>query len=400
MMDVFDEIFDNLASVEAKIRAETNSLTEILQEAKETNSLYIRNSGAVVKCRKSISALEQEVGGFINDVDYVANSRAINRLFRGLRFKPIEFNEGGVGVSIGPVGRFSIQFGEATRYYCTLEVSLNINVSQANARLVQMKIGMSFDAPGDGRLIPRMVHAPRFIEDNEQVDIYQSIPVAKQHSIRQVVLSKLNEMMADASKRLDPINLGSIAIVPKPILVIYDGFLLRVISREKGSRRAKEPLVRHQNHFLDETVRLRKHLVEPTIRHQIRGMASVTGITWEFNGIWGYINVSTKREDRKVILHIDVKTKVKMRHAISFTTGVSNSVVLNAQNYYWEYSINAKRCFPVCNKIMRKAKEVVMDGIEAAKYITRTLGHIDYQLADVVIENDRHGLVLGFNRRN
>ena len=399
-MDILDEILDSLASVEEQIHVETHTLSEITREAKETNSLYTRDSGVVVRYRKAVSALEKEVGCFINDVDYAANNRAINRQFRSLRLKPISIEEDGVEVSIRPAGRMKIRFGGKARYYCTLEIPLKIDVSQSNTRKVRLNVRMSFDTPGDGLLVPRIIQSPRFIEDGETVDIFQSMPVAKQNRIRQIVLDKMNEMMSSSATSLDPITMGSIAIVPKPILVAYEGGLLRVLSRERGSRRAKEPLVRHLNYSRDEVVRLRKHLVEPTIRKEIGSMASITGITWEFDRFWSYIDVSTQREDKENILHIEVITTVTMRHHITFRTGLNNVVTLNAQYREWRYRIRAKRCWPVCRPVIQKAKEMVMDAINAAKNITRTMGRIDSQYADVYVQNDRHGLVLGFNRRN
>lgn len=398
-MNIAEEIFDSLATIEDQIRDETRILNEISHEANGTNILYTGNSGPVVRCRQAVSSLEKEVGGFINDVDYSANSTAVNWLFRSMRIEPIHLIANRVVVNIRQSGRLKIQFKGAANYNYTLEVPLKIDVSQFNSRSVKMIISLSFDAPGDGTIVPKMVLAPRFIENGELVDIYQSIPVAKQQYFRQVVLNKMNHALVDAANSLEPINLGSLTIEPKPILVVYEGYLLRIISREKGSRRNKEPLVQQFTFFRDETVRLRKHLVEPMIRQRIGTLAAVTGVSWEFNGAWGYINVSTERNDRKIILHIDVKTKVQMRHAITFNTDNSNVVSLNAQNYYWKYNIKANRCWPICGKIMRKAKKAVMDGINDAQNLTQTIGVVSYRLSDVLIESDGYGLVLGFNRR-
>lgn len=398
-MDILDEIEQLVDELENSISAEEESVEYIYDHLNDFRDEFWVSGSDVSRMQGSYVKLRDFFAYWINDIEIASKESYANRMVSRSRMRSIEISEGGLNFRISPYGRTSIKIPRdigRTCYFCELKTPLIIEMGGQNRRHVTLIIRVAFHSEGQHKIKPIAVSSPRFFDGFEEVDPFLSIPVTKQQYARIKLMEALAEALDDSTYKIDRISFSGIQVQPKPLIVLINRNFINFICRENPESRKLEPVIVSIPPFMNQSIKIRKHLVEPFVRKEASKRGRVTKLDWSFNAII----LSTQIKDEQTFLHIKVKTKVNMTHAIDFTTRGFRSVDLRGRWREYSFDIEAKNCFPVCSEVIDLARVVVKREINKAKYFSQNIGYFGNKADLVAVKVNLYGIVINLKARN
>ncbi len=374
-LDVISEIEESINHIWMNVDKDLDILDQL--DSNVTNLVEISelHNSAIGLRQQSFNLLNTEIAKRINDVEIGITDDRAKQLFGGRQLEPIIFEDAGITVKIEPHGLPRVNFPSKPHsipYFAEMLLNIGISISgqeQNNLVLIQR---LCFTIKSDGSIIPVMLMGPRFLKEAVFHNPFLRIPIKKQKSVRKYLMEELARTLESNTSKFDQISLGAIKVNPNPYTYFLGRKKLVFMSKALPKRKNSEPLLSHINPGYNQALKIKKNILEKEIRRQISSRAVLNSIQFKN----GFIRISTSKSDTRRILHIKVTTWARIDYRLFFTVSDHTNLLLDARWAEWEYKINAKRCWPICDKVIGLAKSIVLREIGNNKYFTQNLANL------------------------
>jgi hypothetical protein len=370
---ILDEIDFRVEELENTLDRDTELYDEVDDFLVSLLSIMVHDNGAIGLRQSSFEGLNAQISQRINDFEIAITETRASQVFANNNLDPISFEGDGVSVSITPINKPRIILPrQINRYSYSVEMltDMAVSISNQNESLMTMSLRIRFSLDDDGRITPIIILSPRFVKENAPHNPYTKIPVKHQANVLQKVKTEIQQALINNSVKFDPMDFGDIRLGGKPSTFILNRGYLLFVSKVLPKRKSPEPLISYINRGYTQSAKVKDKIIEKEIRRHVAGRASLNNINFKN----GFIFISTSKSDSRNILHITVKTWVRMDYRIYFTVSNLTELSLDARWAEWEYRIKAKRCWPVCDEVISAAERIVKKEINRNKYFTEYVG--------------------------
>ncbi|NIY81945.1 hypothetical protein [Vibrio hepatarius] len=395
---ILDEIDFHIEGLENGLDFDNDFLDEIDDSLVSLLSSMIDDSGAVGLKQSSFENLNVQISQRINDFEIAITEARASEVFANSNLNPISFEGDGVSVLITPKNKPRIILPrQINQYSYSVEmlVDMAVLISNQNESLMTMSLRIRFSLDDDGRITPIIILSPRFIKENAPHNPYTKIPVKHQANVLQTVKTEILQALINNSVKFEPLRFGDIRLGGKPSTFILSRGYLLFVSKALPKRKLPEPLISYINRGYTQAAKVKDKIIEKEIRRHVAGRASLNSISFKN----GFIRISTNRSDSRDILHIAVKTWVRMDYRIYFTVSNLTELSLDARWAEWDYRIKAKRCWPVCDEVISAAGLIVKKEINRNKYFTEYVGSFGATASRIRTRITPYGLQLDMRTR-
>lgn len=403
MVDNTLDIALEAAATASRIVSHAKQDINICKETKETalaNALvYVSVDGPVTERRKTYNAVNIELSTRVNDIELGITIPGIRKYLKETKLRPIDIERDGVNITINPNGLQAILFlpieGTRTAYNTEIRQNLTISISGQQPYIVEMRLRTTLMFRPDNTIETILLNHPRFLKGQQEYDPYQRLPVKMQQDARSEVLENIQKELQGNPISLEDMDFGATSIKINPVTSYIQGGTLGITSKYAAKRRYKRNLVGFISDRYDQRVSISKAI----IREQITKIVSDNGgVLTDIEFRNGYLDIGTYTRVRKEILHITVITKVWIRYRINIFTR-SNYLRYTADWLQYRYNIEAKRCWPVCNKVISKAEKITLRTINNSLKLTGNMGALHQIASRSTSRINKSGLYIDMNIR-
>lgn len=378
-LEALRAVEEALAATDAAIR----TLLPLAEQAAEMSSgllstlespleAYGRTWGSLALLNRSIAARTQ-------DVEVSTTEGYASSLFKGVALSPIEFEESGIEVSVRPTGSPRLVWSGAESALpdgCFVNVPLQVTVSGRPPRPLLMRIPVGFvTEPGSSRLGVHQTAPVRFHDPQDgyrRIDPIADIPTAGRRRLRNQIMGAVEQDLLRFSTPLPSVSIGAVAISIRPHTYLI-GRDLNLVVRTRPRRRTKLPLSPPIPSGYDRQIRLKEEHVLPRVRAAVEAQG---GTVTALDSRAGHIHLSVRKTRTEEVLWIDVDVTVDIDYAVTIQEDVGGVLLLKANWKRYQYRIDAKKCWPICGKVMKKAQALTLSEI-------RKVLHLSFPFADL-----------------
>lgn len=308
------------------------------------------------------------------DVEVLLTQQRFEAMLGDVQLPTIEIDEAGRKLVVEPSSRPKLYWKRPSRprplrdcFF--LETAWNMRVAGAAAVpiIVLHQLILVLNSVG-GEVGVLEVSAPRFLDRNGNAqDPFTMLP--RDQGTRTRVKEKLHDEVTKALAVFHaaiPTEVDQELPSPFAPHFFFIGETLGLAGRTLAKRRSPFDLWERGISY-NFGMRLKSDHVVPRISSAVATQGlEVQAISF----LNGSIRLDVHKHERRTFLHIKVDVDVWLTYSVRFLEDMPGELFTEAFQTSWRYNINAKNCFPVCDRVIREAESIVKSEIAKAKLLT------------------------------
>lgn len=384
MSDTTLDVLDELDRITSEIELTADLSLELAEESHEKGQgLYegfLRPNRPVWSLYASFQDFSRTASPFTNDLEVVIDSDRLTSLLGSIQFEPIVIQEGERVVVATPLSPPTLNWSnlraEPPLPDCiALDMTWRIESDRTQPITLIVRIFFVLEVRGDRNTLKLVLsNAPRFYDESYQkTRPLRMVPMlgGQRSQIRKKLFAKIREQVGAIEHQLSNIDVGERELQFTPHCYTIDRDLI-LIDRHLGKRRNKYDLARPLLWRANQGVRLKSDHVIPEIVQRVR-QQDVNVEAVEFRNGYIYLRVHKNHVERPC--HMKVTVDAWIEYQLHIRNDLPFDLFVDAYATSIRTRIKIERCWPICGKVMRKAKEKARQ--ELAKYY-----HLIFPFAD------------------
>ncbi|WP_417799197.1 hypothetical protein [Tenacibaculum sp.] len=371
MDNILNEIDSLLEDLNQKVLLTQDVVEDVLKTEFEIKEALKANHEVVPLKFKAINQLSKNITSRSFDVSHSYGFGYVQNIIgQKLSQSIFQFEYGNFKYSISFSNRIIIQGNtDNDGFENTLTLLSPITIKGNISEVQHLKIKLFLYAKSVNENILFFINSLPVFYDLEMnlTDPFESIPISQNNpnKIRDTFLKVISDELNNVNISIPPIKLNSNNLSLSPFDIMITNSLDCFVKADVKRKIAYPlPLVRliHQSYF-NQYVFIRKEFFSPLIEREVRKQAvRVNRIEFKNN----YVDLGVYKKKSTSCLHISTTVRVWMDYYLRVSTQYGN-IFIQARWRKWKRSIEAKRCWPICNDVIDKAKDASTPLINNAK---------------------------------
>ncbi len=306
-----------------------------------------------------------------HDVQLHLTPARLSDIMSDRQIDPIFVNMGPISATLKQAGSMTIDWlssGKLTELTIRLPLRISIQHQSEQARILSVPTILAVDRQSNSASL-RLTGEPEFLDPNtnEVTDFLGSIPSKDRSRARIQLRSSVRAALLSFKINFESYGLELFGHAFRPSFCLTSSALL-ICGHARASLHAPIPLTENiSRQAYGQAITFRTDLIRAEMTKRIRKYdARLLEMTLQS----GRIHTKSFRSRSESHCHITVKGRAWISHDIFIREDRPGELFASAHWRSYSWKIKAKRCWPVCGRVLREAEKVMETEIDKVKFLT------------------------------